>query len=122
MKRDLDLIRKLLIFFEDKDSAGHVDPPKVEPYDEPKVKYHLYLMFDAGFLRCESIRSSTSDRVIDVIPFDLTWDGHEFLAKVRSEAAWIKVKATVAERGASMAFAVVNEIATALALAAIRRT
>ncbi len=101
---------------------AHVAPPRVGPYDEPTVKYHLDLMFDAGLLRCESIRSSASDRVIDVIPFDLTWDGHEFLAKVRSETTWAKVKATIPARGASMAFAVVNEIATALALAAIRVT
>ncbi len=85
MKRDFELVRKLLMFFEEQRSAKHVEMPPIEGYDEGTIKYHLVLLHEAGLLQCEPIRSTTSDRVIYVIPFDLTWDGHEFLDKVRND-------------------------------------
>jgi len=116
VKRDLELIRKLLIFFEKKESSQHVEVPPIEGYDEPAIKYHLVLLNDAGLLRCEPVRSSTSDRVIYVLPFDLTWEGHEFLAKVKNEGVWKKIRAVVAAKGGSLAFSVVNQLATRFAL------
>ncbi|MEK7761281.1 MAG: DUF2513 domain-containing protein [Nitrospirota bacterium] len=116
MKRDLELIRKLLIFFEEKESPQQVEVPPIEGYDELAIKYHLVLLHDAGLLRCEPVRSSTSDRVIYVLPFDLTWEGHEFLAKVKNEGVWKKIRVVVAAKGGSLAFSVVNQLATRFAL------
>ncbi|WP_447962992.1 DUF2513 domain-containing protein [Nitrospira sp. Ecomares 2.1] len=85
MKRDLELIRKLLIFFEEKKSPQQVEVQPIGGYDELAIKYHLVLLHDAALLRFEPVTSNTSDRVIYVLPFDLTWEGHEFLAKVKNE-------------------------------------
>jgi len=116
VKRDLELIRKLLIFFEEKESPQHVEVPPIEGYDELTIKYHLLLLHDAGLLRCEAVKSSTSDRVICVLPFDLTWEGQEFLARVKNEGVWQKVRTVVAAKGGSVAFSVVNKLATRFAL------
>jgi predicted transcriptional regulator len=120
MKRDLDLIRKLLFYFEEKSGPEVVENPVIEGYDESTIQYHLRLMHDAHLINCETERSSTSpDRIIRVLPFDLTWEGHEFLTKVRSETTWRHIKDTLKTKGGGMAFAVVNELATKLALKAI---
>jgi len=37
---------------------------------------------------------------------------HEFLAKIRSEGAWQKIQAVLTSKGGTLAFAVINEIAT----------
>lgn len=116
MKRDLELMRKLLIFSEEKESLQYVEVPPIEGYNELAIKYHLVLLHDAGLLRCEPVRSSTSDRVIYVLPFDLTWEGHEFLAKVKNEGVWKKIRAVVVAKGGSLAFSVVNQLATRFAL------
>jgi hypothetical protein len=116
MKRDFDLIRKLLMFFEDKPSSEHIDVPPIEGFDDLTIKYHLVLLHDAGFLRCEPVKSSSSDRVIYVIPFDLTWQGHEFLEKIRNETTWKKIKETILSKGGFLAFNVINELATRLAM------
>lgn len=119
MKRDLDLVRKLLLYFDEKPGPERADTPDLgSEYTENEVKYHLTLMYQAGLLNCEPVRSSTSDRVIYVLPFDLTWAGHEFLDKVRNEGVWAKVRAAGSSRGGSLAFAVVNELATKFALRA----
>jgi len=116
MKRDFDLIRKLLIFFEEKPSPERVEVPPIEGYDDLTIKYHLVLLYDAGLLRCEPIKSSTSEHVIYVLPFDLTWQGHEFLQKIKSESTWNKIKSTILSKGGTFAFNVINELATRLAI------
>jgi hypothetical protein len=105
------------VFFDDNLDAGHVVVPTIDgEYSERDIKYHLRLMYQAGFLDCEPVKSSTSDRVIYVIPFDLTWDGHEFLAKIRSDGVWQKIRSAVSSSGGTLAFAVINQLATKLAL------
>ena len=120
MKRDFDLIRKLLFFFEEKESPQYVEVPPIDGYDEPTIRYHLVLLHDAGLLRCEPVKSSTSDRVIYVLPFELTWDGHEFLANVKNEGVWRKLQAVVAAKGGALAFSIVNQLATKYALEMVK--
>jgi hypothetical protein len=116
MKRDFDLIRNLLFFFEEKEGPEVIEVPQIEGHDDQMIKYHLVLLYDAGLLRCEPVKSSTSDRVIYVLPFDLTWDGHEFLEKIRSITVWRKILDTVKSKGGALAFGVINQLATKIAL------
>jgi hypothetical protein len=114
MKRDLDLIRKLLIFFDDKVGPEHVEVPPIDGYDELTIKYHLVLLHDAELLRCEPVVSSSSDRVIYVLPFELTWAGHDFLDNIRTPQIWKDVMAQLSENGLSSAsIDIVNGLATA---------
>jgi hypothetical protein len=99
MKRDLELVRELLLFFDEKPGGEHVEAPPIPGYDVAVVKYHLVLLYDAGYLRCEPVKSSTSDRVIYVQPFDLTWSGHEFLDRIRSPYVWEEVIGNIKQRG-----------------------
>jgi len=95
MKRDLNLVRDILIFFEERNSSSIVEFEEIAAAtgqsDVRIVAYHVRLMWQANFLTCELIKSSTSDRVINALPFELTWDGHEFL-RLSREKAWEAVK------------------------------
>jgi len=99
VRRDLELVRKLLLFFDEKPGPEHVQIPPIAGYDDLTIKYHLVLLHDAGLLRCEPVKSSTSDRVIYVLPFELTWDGHEFLDRIRNQHIWDEITADIRERG-----------------------
>jgi hypothetical protein len=88
MKRDIDLIRKLLLHFEEKPNDKVEECPQIEGYSELEIGYHLLLMDEADLLRCERVMSSSSDRVIKVFPFSLTWQGHEFLEASRNDNIW----------------------------------
>jgi len=81
------------------------------PPTEILIKYHCVLLNDAGLIFCEEVKSSTSDRPIYVIPFELTWAGHEFLDKIRSDTAWAKMKAQAQEKSLTLSFNIVNELA-----------
>lgn len=43
----------------------------------------------------------------------LTWEGHDFLDKIRSETVWNKTKETIVKKGLPFVFDVVKELATA---------
>jgi len=116
MKRDFELIRKLLFFFEEKKGPEAIEIPSIEDYDDLTIKYHLVLLYDAGLLRCEPVKSKTSDRVVYVIAFDLTWDGHEFLEKIRNDNTWRKILSTIKDKGGVLAFGVINRLATNMAM------
>jgi hypothetical protein len=119
MSRDFELIRKLLIFFDKKEGSGYVKLEEIEvgaEYSTDRVHYHLKLLYLGGLLECETERSSTSDRIIKVHPFDLTWKGHEFLAKISSETVWQKAKSLALSKGGSLTFNVLNQAATRLVL------
>ena len=101
MKRDMELVRELLLFLEDKPDPAHLEADRFPmPCRSPsEIQYHLNLLYQAGFLNGEPIKSSTSDRLIKVLPFDLTWQGHEFLETVRDPEIWRKAKAGAASVG-----------------------
>ena len=107
---DLDLLRKLLIFFEDKPDGAPVEVPPIDGYSELQIKYHLVLMHEARFLSCERIFSSSDpQRVIYVIPFQLTWQGHEFLQSIKDDTVWRKLKECVLKPSASWTFGILTE-------------
>jgi hypothetical protein len=99
MKRDIELVRKLLLFFDEKPGPEQVKIPPTSGYDDATISYHLVLLHDAGYLRCEAVKSSTSDRVIYVLPFELTWSGHEFLDKIRNPHIWDEVIGQIKQCG-----------------------
>ena len=44
----------------------------------------------------------------------LTWEGHEFLDKIRSDTIWNKTKDVIAKHGLPMVIDVVKDIATSI--------
>jgi len=122
VKRDMDLVRDILLFLEEKADPAHIEPAAFPMADrsDSKIQYHLNLLYQAGFINGEPIKSSTSDRLIRIIPFDLTWQGHEFLETVRDPEIWRKAKAGAASAGgASIHF--IFGMAKALITSAIKQ-
>lgn len=94
MKRDLDLVRKILIHFEEKTDWKNEKDLKLSGFQDKDVSYHLDIIYEAGLLNSEPILSKQG-RVIDTIPFRLTWEGHEFLDNIREESTFNKIKSII---------------------------
>jgi hypothetical protein len=115
VKRDLDLVRKLLIYFNDKpdDSMENApnNPLAINGYSDNLVSYHLLIMDEAGLLRCErSVSSTTEGRLIRVYPFSLTWAGHEFLSAAIDETTWNKAKGVSLEKAGVLSFEIIKDL------------
>lgn len=90
MKRDMDLIRNLLLEIEEKDGGnnGRIDFDKGK-ISENTIVEHLFLMHTANLI--EGINASTMS-CRGFLAQRLTWQGHDFLDSVRDPEIWQKTK------------------------------
>lgn len=127
MKRDWDLIRKILIGLEEHEEwlEPYVDEEVWALGDGPELErycHHVNLLIEAGLI--VGVRDqlySSNDGYIEEWthrPVRLTWSGHEFLDSIRDDGLWRKIKATSVEKGAALSFEIVKE----LGLSMIRAT
>jgi hypothetical protein len=101
-KRDLDLIRNLLIQVEDtNDNSEHRYGNPWRMFSSPgasaqDVKYHARLLLEQGLIRPESVKLDGQDEAgmpaAKFLPDALTDAGHEFLNSVRNPEVWRKTK------------------------------
>jgi hypothetical protein len=113
MKRDIDLVRQLLLDIEARgaDCSMSVLRTGSDNDADERVRYHLRLLVDAGYLQ-------EVDRTSAGVPcLRLTDAGHELIELARSEACWREAKGACQERTGGLALAVVRGILLEWALA-----
>lgn len=108
MRRDMDLVRKLLL------EAETIPPYEigsfgVDDVDPLVVTAHIELMQEAGLLEADFL----SGPVAHVQR--LTWFGHDSLDSIRDDSTWSKVKSRVAESVGTVSFDVLVALAIAVA-------
>ena len=109
MKRDMDLIRTILLKIEEQGDPQLRRVPTIQGADEHTVRSHVGLLLDAGLVR--AIDASTySSR--DYLEIGLTWEGHEFLDNIRDPEIWRKTKSGAKKVG-SFSIGILAEIARA---------
>jgi hypothetical protein len=100
VKRDLDLIRTILIAVESGD-------PKAElPCTQEEFAYHAALLKDAGLIEgAVALDNKGQPRAAHITR--LTWTGHEFLDAARNDTVWNAAKDKFLKPGASWTFSIV---------------
>ena len=117
MKRDMDLVRQILLEVEarDEEALGQT-PQDIEGYDLATVARHVEIMQEAGLVDAHVMRA-------DGVPpyaarvFRLTWQGHDFLEATRNDTIWIKTKNFIMEKGGGASFEIVKAVALKYAAA-----
>ena len=113
MKRDLELVRKMLFFLEARpDHKAELDLP-IDGYDVSTLRYHTLLLAQAGLVDFEPEKTKTG-RIIRVHVFGLNWAGHEFLDAVRADKVWKKLLKYTKEKGGSLPFDLLKLLGTEL--------
>lgn len=105
MKRDLDLIRKLLLKMEEHEHGYAPQRITLDGYTDEQVGFHIYLLGQAGLI-CVADSSSMESGSPSAIPLNLTWAGYEFLDAARDETLWEKAKAKVINPVGGVAFGI----------------
>lgn len=120
MKRDMDLIRKMLMDLEDGGNRAWEGLDRQDKALQKKHGYHAYLLKDAGLIHAKDAGPvHVSDISTDhpflprYTPRYLTWAGHEFLDAARDEERWNKAKGIAASMG-GFAVSVMKEVLAAL--------
>lgn len=117
MKRDLELIRKMVLAVEDH-PAGYAPEMKFEGYTEEQVGYHAFLLVDAEMAVGNDYTSVGSESPEWHI-LHLTWKGHEFAEAARDDTRWKKAMGIVQEKGGSVTVAVLTQLLGSLMRAAL---
>ena len=108
MKRDMDLIRKILIKIEKEyDGSRPIQVDPIEEYDRSDVEYNLGLLVDAGYVK--------PLKGLPNLVRGITWNGHEFLDAVRSDDVWRTVKEKLAALGGTASLATIKVLADGVA-------
>ncbi|QDP72186.1 DUF2513 domain-containing protein [Legionella israelensis] len=113
MKRNWDLVRKILLKVEETPQSNQL---KLEDFPDDngyEVTYHVQLLIDAGLIDA-NIYGTTSSEPNDFLLRRLTWHGHEFLDSVKNESIWLKTKETFKSKGISMTFETIKTVAIGL--------
>jgi len=116
MKRDMDLIRKILLEVES-DVHGFA-PQKIEidNYTQEEIGYHIHLLGEAGLAEVINMTFDQSDSPSARV-LNLTWDGHEFLDSSRENRIWNQAKDAISKVGGGASI----QIWTALLVAYAKR-
>jgi len=115
MKRNLDLIREILLTLESMDFRNTVsDKLKIVGYDEAVITYHCQLLLDAGFILGKDVSTMGG---VNVLINRMSNAGHDYLDAVREPSRWQSVKDKIISIGGSVTLDMAKEIAmTALKL------
>lgn len=112
MKRDMDLVRKILIRTEESNYPLSSNDYLDDCDDLRIISYHLKIMIQAGLLdgHIESDMSGNSTGFV----YGLTWSGQDYLSAVKSDRIWQKTKDHIASKASSATFGIIQEVATKL--------
>ena len=121
MQRDMELIRKILITIEDKyvDVALNSSEISIDGYDMKTIGYHCSILHDAGLLDYFKGQYGGNELLFFFVG-RLTWDGHEFLDKIKNDTVWNRTTTTIKEKGVPFVLDAVKEIATAITTSMIQ--
>jgi len=110
MKRDMDLVREIMLKIE----ALPAGPPvlyRVGEVEDLVLLNHLEMLIDAGLVRGKISRSQGARG--DIIGIStLTWEGHEWIDVVRDPRVWDEAKRTLLENGGALSFELTKAVAT----------
>jgi len=107
MKRDLDLVRRILLDIEERSDgaqtfgwAAFVE----DGYPLEAIHHHVQLLDDAGLIQADELVPG------QWWPERITWAGHEFLDAARNDELWTKAKLQVQTKVGSAPFRLVHDL------------
>ena len=118
MKRDLDLIRKILLEVESCDDPGGIRDSmgiNIKGYSTALTNYHVGLVIDAGWVTGTSLNTLESSSKF-YFNLNLTNTGHEFLDNAKNESVWQTVKKDLGSKWGSVSFSVLQTLLNQAAL------
>jgi hypothetical protein len=112
MKRDLNLVRHILL---------HIESPEKVPFngmahDQRSVLDHMELLEKAGYIEADFM-TGEDGKVAGLMNEKLTWKGHDFTDDARSDSTWTtamtKIGSTVGSASIEVIKATIAEVAKA---------
>lgn len=108
MRLDWECVRAILDGAEGLAPRDLLAPGKVVGFDEETVVEHIRLLVEAKLIEGYPKGSGA------LFASRLTWDGHQFLAVLRSQSLWSRIKSEAKDRGLHLSFDLVRALGARL--------
>ena len=106
MKRDMNLVRKIMLAIEASERPLDSTLIRISGYAGESITEHMRLLNEAGLI--EGISSYSVEHRQKWIELRLTWGGHDFLDAARNENLWDETMSTVRAQTGSVSFDVLK--------------
>ena len=106
MKRDMELIRKILAQIKARDTLDY-RPIAVPDTDPAIVARHVELLHEAGLIEAMEPGAYKLPRLVVK---DLTWAGHDLAAILENDTVWQKLRAAFPKELGSLPLAVIKSV------------
>ena len=112
MKRDFELVRKILIEYEGRDAQAR---KTIAPsgYSSDEIYHHIVILMEAGYIGSDEMYDQNGV-FLSSRSSQLTWEGHDFLDSIRKDSHWKKIKQKVKDEGFNLTFDTIKAAASAL--------
>ena len=107
MKRDMDLVRWILLHVEAMDPDGSTLFAYPDAYDSDAVYGHVRLLESAGYVTA----NYTAGNPPGIHSMMLTWAGNDLLDSIRDDSVWSEVKKKLGAVGGSASLEVLKALA-----------
>lgn len=114
MRRDMDLVRDILIKTADAEGSISIEAFVDEDHSMDLVAYHVEMMAAHDLIDAKVQREWGGHAVQGVITA-LTWDGQDYLDAIENDAVWEKTKETVKGTVKHTTLSVIRDVAVAIA-------
>lgn len=118
MKRDMNLVRQLVLVIEAGPSGFAPRNLVVDGYSNEEIGYHLFIMLEAGLIRGADVTVHGA-KSPEAIATSLTWAGHEFADAARDEDLWAKAMKLTKEKAGGVTIDLLMKLLTSLASSAL---
>jgi hypothetical protein len=109
MKRDMDLIRNILLLAEDAQDTVGIDDLIVLNDNRKTIGFHVELMVAHGLVSGNVEYSGTGSCVVADVN-NLTWDGYDYLDSIRSPKVWKRAKQAISETVGDTSLSVIKQV------------
>lgn len=120
MRRDMELVRQLLLKIEAADRGLDLTDFTCDAWTNDEIAYHLRLLKSKGFIDGTEGKAWSGNIVMFHVD-GLTWDGADFLDAIRDDRVFSKTSKVVRETVGSVTLDTFKDAAKIVALEAIKR-
>lgn len=121
VKRNLDLIRDLLLMAEESDGPVGDDVLSKSSYSRNELAYHVELMTQRGLIDGSVEYDGFHRTAVSIEISSVTWEGYDYLDAIRSDDVWHKAKAAVKKAVGETSLSVMKDVCSMIATSMIRK-
>jgi hypothetical protein len=103
MKRDMNLVREILLWIESQEHGGVAANPTIEGSTEEEIAYHVYIMWKASLVEAIDV-GEMGNLSPQALLSNISWNGHEFIQAAADDTIWAKAKKTLFNTSTSITF------------------